>query len=143
MAEQARDPYSVLLKTNKLPMSLIRDGQGKTVNGIKQHAAKVAVEATPFKETFGPKANRKRVKLNVGSMEEMAGEAGKMLDTYEERKDQERLLSGAVGDEAVARGEDVREEDDGTVNTARESIFSKGQSKRIWTELYKVIDSSE
>ena len=144
MAERASDPYNVLLKTNKLPMSLIRDGQGNgRVNGIKEHAAKVAVESTPFRETFGPKANRKRVKLNVGSMEELAGEAGKMLDSYEEKKDQDRLLSGAVGDEAVARGEDVREEDNGTVNTARESIFSKGQSKRIWNELYKVIDSSE
>ena len=27
--------------------------------------------------------------------------------------------------------------------TAREPIFSKGQSKRIWNELYKVIDSSD
>src|SRR5438034_3137425 len=61
MAERSSDPYSVLLKTNKLPMSLIRDGQGK--NGLKQHAAKIAVEALPFKDTFGPKAQRKRVKL--------------------------------------------------------------------------------
>lgn len=35
MAERASDPYQVLLKSNKLPMSLVRDGQGK--NGIKQH----------------------------------------------------------------------------------------------------------
>jgi len=32
VAERASDPYQVLLKTNKLPMSLIRDGQP---NGLK------------------------------------------------------------------------------------------------------------
>ena len=26
---------------------------------------------------------------------------------------------------------------------ARECIFSKGQSKRLWNELYKVVDSSD
>ena len=29
------------------------------------------------------------------------------------------------------------------MTSAREPIFSKGQSKRIWNELYKVIDSSD
>ncbi|RMZ75957.1 hypothetical protein DV737_g5032, partial [Chaetothyriales sp. CBS 132003] len=71
--ERTRDPYSVLLKTNKLPMSLVRDSderEGEVVNGVRQHKAKIAVE----QESFG--------------------------DT-------------------------------------------KGQSKRIWNELYKVIDSSD
>ena len=45
VAERASDPYQVLLKTNKLPMSLIRDGQG--VNGLKQHEAKMAIETSP------------------------------------------------------------------------------------------------
>src|SRR5699024_852889 len=29
------------------------------------------------------------------------------------------------------------------LTTAREPVFNKGQSKRIWNELYKVIDSSD
>ena len=33
-------------------------------------------------------------------------------------------------------------EDDGR-QAARDSIFEKGQSKRIWGELYKVVDSSD
>ena len=33
--------------------------------------------------------------------------------------------------------------DDGTRDAARHSMFDKGQSKRIWGELYKVIDSSD
>ena len=31
----------------------------------------------------------------------------------------------------------------GITNAARDSIFEKGQSKRIWGELYKVVDSSD
>ena len=34
-------------------------------------------------------------------------------------------------------------EDDGFRNLARHTMFDKGQSKRIWGELYKVIDSSD
>ena len=138
MAEKASDPYQVLLKSNKLPMSLIRDGQGK--NGIKQHQAKIAVESAPFGDTFGPKAQRKRVKLTVGSVEDLAGETVKMHDHYLDRLEQAKLLSGTSGQEEQA-GEYATEEV--TLTTAREPIFSKGQSKRIWNELYKVIDSSD
>nr|KMM68875.1 nucleolar GTP-binding protein 2 [Coccidioides posadasii RMSCC 3488] len=135
VAERASDPYQVLLKTNKLPMSLIRDGQAP--NGLKQHEAKVAVEAAPFSDTFGPKAQRKRVKLSVGTLEELAGETEKMHDTYLERLEQAKLLSGTSGE----TGDNT--EQDGELTAAREPVFSKGQSKRIWNELYKVIDSSD
>ena len=138
MAERAADPYQVLLKTNKLPMSLIRDAQGK--NGLKQHQAKIAVESAPFGDTFGPKAQRKRVKLGVGSLEDLAGETVKMHDTYLDRLDQAKLLSGNSGQEEPV-GEAVVEKE--ILNSAKEPIFSKGQSKRIWNELYKVIDSSD
>ena len=138
VSERASDPYQVLLKTNKLPMSLIRDGQdGNSVNGLKQHQAKVAVEAAPFADTFGPKAQRKRVKLSAGTMEDLAGEADKMHDTYLDRLEQAKLLSGNSGE---TTGENVN---DKPLTTAREPVFSKGQSKRIWNELYKVIDSSD
>ncbi|KAI1932213.1 GTPase required for pre-60S ribosomal subunit nuclear export and maturation [Ophidiomyces ophidiicola] len=135
VAERASDPYQVLLKTNKLPMSLIRDGQAP--NGLKQHEAKVAVEAAPFSDTFGPKAQRKRVKLSVGTLEELAGETVKMHDTYVDRLEQAKLLSGTSGEV----GNDA--DQDGELASAREPVFSKGQSKRIWNELYKVIDSSD
>lgn len=137
MAERASDPYSVLLKTNKLPMTLIRDGQGK--NGLKEHAAKIAVEAAPFGDVFGPKAQRKRVKIGVSSLEDLADQSVKNHDTYLDRLEQANLLSGnsneAIGEAAIP--------DDGYVTSAREAIFNKGQSKRIWNELYKVIDSSD
>lgn len=140
MAERSSDPYSVLLKTNKLPMSLIRDSQTK--NGLKQHQAKVAVEASPFGDVFGPKAQRKRVKLGVSSLEDLAEDSLKSHDIYLDRLEQAQLLSGNSGADPEALGQ-AAVENDGQITTAREAIFSKGQSKRIWNELYKVIDSSD
>ena len=135
VAERAADPYQVLLKTNKLPMSLISDGNG--TNGLKQRQAKTAVEAAPFSDTFGPKAQRKRVKLSAGTIEDLAGETTKMYDTYLERLEQAKLLSGNSGEAAD------QADGGGELPSAREPVFSKGQSKRIWNELYKVIDSSD
>lgn len=141
VAETKNDPYSYLLKQNKLPMSLIKDNEN-TKNGIKQHQAKIAIETSPFADTFGPKAQRKRPKLAVASLEDFAGETDKMHDTYLDRLEQARLLSGTAGE-----GEQNIEANfplaDGQLNEAKEAIFSKGQSKRIWNELYKVIDSSD
>ncbi len=131
MAEKAKDPYQVLLKSNKLPMTLIRDG--KDTNGLKQHQAKMTLETAPFSGVFGPKAQRKRVKLDVANMDDLAGGLEKSMDTYEERLEQAKLLSGQSGNS----------EEDGSFAMAIEPVFDKGQSKRIWNELYKVIDSSD
>jgi nuclear GTP-binding protein len=139
MAERSSDPYSVLLKSNKLPMTLIRDGQGK--NGIKEHQAKMAVEAQPFSDVFGPKAQRKRVKIGASTIDDLVEHNSKSHDDYIERLEQAKLLSGTSGDaETVGEAAPV---DHGYVSSAKESIFNKGQSKRIWNELYKVIDSSD
>ncbi|RAL06016.1 putative GTPase NOG2 [Aspergillus ibericus CBS 121593] len=138
VAERASDPYQVLLKTNKLPMSLIRDDKG--VNGLKQHQAKMAIETNPFSDTFGPKAQRKRVKLGVASLEDLAGETAKMHNDYVEKSDHATHEDGTM----VVDGDDVAADDGSSAApTAREAVFSKGQSKRIWNELYKVIDSSD
>ncbi|KAJ4129375.1 GTPase required for pre-60S ribosomal subunit nuclear export and maturation [Fusarium equiseti] len=138
MDEKARDPYQVLLKSNKLPMSLIRDGKEKdTENGIKQHKAKITVETSPFSEVFGPKAQRKRVKLGVSSLDDLVGDTEKSMDTYRDRLEQQKLLSGASGDPETLGDADK------PLTMSIEPVFDKGQSKRIWNELYKVIDSSD
>ena len=131
------DPYSFLLKTNKLPLSLIQDPVGK--NGLKQHQAKVAVEASSFQDTFGPKAQRKRVKTAVGSLEDLAEEACKMHDAHQTKVELAQSASGTVQEEQVGEGMPEQE----ATAAAKEPIFSKGKSKRIWNELYKVIDASD
>ncbi|RKF63438.1 Nucleolar GTP-binding protein 2 [Erysiphe neolycopersici] len=139
MAERASDPYSVLLKSNKLPMSLITDTKSK--NGIKEHQAKMTIETSPFGEVFGPKSQRKRVKMSVSSLQDLVDNSFKSHDTYLDRLEQSRILQGHPDPEAEMTGEDIA--DDGCVKSAQESIFNKGKSKRIWNELYKVIDSSD
>lgn len=141
MEKNQADPYSYLLKQNKLPMSLIRDDKEKLKNGIRQHEAKMAIETRPYAEAFGPKSQRKRVKLGVSSLEDLAGQSGKMHDDYLDRRAQEDLLSGRTG-EAEREISDAQQPT-GQLTSAVEPIFSKGQSKRIWNELYKVIDSSD
>ncbi|KAL7796818.1 GTP-binding protein [Trichoderma ceciliae] len=133
MAEKAKDPYQVLLKSNKLPMSLIQDGGKDTTNGVKQHKAKMAIETSPFSGVFGPKAQRKRVTLGVSTVNDLADDTEKSMETYEERVEHNKLLSGSY-----SNGEETE-----ALTMAIEPVFDKGQSKRIWNELYKVIDSSD
>ena len=61
-----------------------------------------------------------------------------MHDTYQS-KTEDKLANGTSIVEQA--GEGIPEDE--TMATAKEPIFSKGQSKRIWNELYKVIDSSD
>lgn len=138
IAQKEKDPYTVLLKSNKLPLSLIRDGQDNRVNGLKQHQAKMTVETSPFSEVFGPKSSRKRVKLSVSNIDELADDSVKSLETYHEKLEEQRLLSGELGAaqaEANEAAGDMARDAEADVTTAVEPIFSKGQSKRIWNEL--------
>jgi nuclear GTP-binding protein len=134
MAEKASDPYSVLLKSNKLPMTLIRDGSDTP--GLKQHQAKMTIETSSFQQTFGPKAQRKRVKLGVSSLENLAEDTENSMNTYKERLEQARLLSGS-GEDTREGGENGADVSD-ALSLAIEPVFNKGQSRRIWNELYKV-----
>lgn len=151
VAQRQADPYSFLMRSNKLPMGLVAEKDGGGAGGARE--AKVRVQTAPFGETFGPKAKRKRVSLGVGGVEEMAGRSEGMLEDYRGKLEQTRLVSsgGGVGDNGgTGVGEeenlgDQRGLDDNTgeIATPRDPIFSKGQSRRIWNEAYKVIDSSD
>ncbi|KAK4447598.1 NUC091 domain-containing protein [Podospora aff. communis PSN243] len=141
IAEKDKDPYSVLLKSNKLPMSLIRDGPQ---DAMKKHEAKMTIESEPFSDTFGPKAQRKRPKVSFNSIDDLAANTEKSLETYHARVEEIKFLNGQSGSSATPELADgYVEEEDFSVSLAKEAIFSKGQSKRIWNELYKVIDSSD
>lgn len=54
---------------------------------------------------------------------------GNLADDFEQK----------YGDEAPGEGTEA----DGFRDLVRHTMFEKGQSKRIWGELYKVIDSSD
>ena len=132
MATKMNDPYAVILKEKKLPLSLVEDPDTKKRKGGKMaRASLTAVE--PFSATFGAKKTRKKPKLgNVDSYEALVANASKSAEKYEEK-------GGVRGDSAAMTadaGMDGR-------TAMRDPVFEKGQSKRIWGELYKVIDSSD
>uniref|UniRef100_A0A667ZRK9 Nucleolar GTP-binding protein 2 n=1 Tax=Myripristis murdjan TaxID=586833 RepID=A0A667ZRK9_9TELE len=120
MGAVQKDPYRVVMRQSKLPMSLLHDR-------VKAHNSKVHILDTEgFETTFGPKAQRKRPNLMVGDVKDLAERAQASAMSYSAAKDR-----------------DLVTEDTGVREEAREEIFKKGQSKRIWGELYKVVDSSD
>ncbi|XP_053310515.1 nucleolar GTP-binding protein 2 [Spea bombifrons] len=115
-----KDPYKVVMKQSKLPMSLLYDRS-------KPHMSKVHIlDTETFETTFGPKSQRKRPNIAAGDMCELLANAEASADSYDQQKDR-----------------DLVTEDTGVRDEAREEIYKKGQSKRIWGELYKVMDSSD
>ncbi|NXJ68139.1 NOG2 protein, partial [Rostratula benghalensis] len=115
-----KDPYRVVMKQRKLPMSLFHDR-------IKPHTSRVHIlDTETFETTFGPKAQRKRPNLSASDVQSLVENAEASSGAYDQGKDR-----------------DLVTEDTGVRDEAQEDIYRKGQSKRIWGELYKVIDSSD
>ncbi|PBL00294.1 NGP1NT-domain-containing protein [Armillaria gallica] len=128
LSSKKNDPYSVLLRRNKLPMALLDDAANPNLRK-RPHI----VETEPFKETFGPKAQRKRPRIDAGNFEELS-----------------KIGAAAVDEAAVAAGSDTVIEPLASSITEvqthadyNEPIYAKGTSRRIYGELYKVIDSSD
>ncbi|XP_032901382.1 nucleolar GTP-binding protein 2 [Amblyraja radiata] len=120
MGNVMKDPYRLILKQTKLPMSLLNDR-------VTPHNSKVHIlDTETFETTFGPKAQRKRPNLSVCDVHSLVEKAETSAKDYDLEKDRDLVV-----------------EDTGVRDEVREEIFKKGQSKRIWGELYKVIDSSD
>ncbi|ONK63982.1 uncharacterized protein A4U43_C07F20900 [Asparagus officinalis] len=113
--------YSVILRERKLPLSLLNDHLEK---------AKVHLLGNePFQDAFGPKMKRKRPKLLACHYESLIKKADGSQDAFEET-----LSTKPSGD---------GNEEYGFRDLARHTMFGKGQSRRIWGELFKVVDSSD
>lgn len=119
LANRMSSNYNVILKDRKLPMSLLNDYQ--------KQARVHLLDTEPFSDAFGPKTKRKRPTLLASDYESLVKRADGSQDVFEEKQ-------GATTSEG---GED------GFRDLVRHNMFEKGQSKRIWGELYKVIDSSD
>ncbi|XP_040989206.1 nuclear/nucleolar GTPase 2-like isoform X1 [Juglans microcarpa x Juglans regia] len=113
--------YNVILREKKLPLSLLNDRQKQT----RVHL----LDTEPFGDAFGPKAKRKRPKLLAADYESLVKKADGSQDAFEEKHAASASVEGT--------------EEDGLRDLVRHTMFEKGQSKRIWGELYKVIDSSD
>ncbi|ESR65156.1 nuclear/nucleolar GTPase 2 [Citrus sinensis] len=113
--------YNVILREKKLPFSLLNDHQ--------KQARVHLLDTEPFQDAFGPKGKRKRPKLLASDYESLVKRADGSQDAFEQKNDASTSAEGVEGD--------------GFRDLVRHTMFEKGQSKRIWGELYKVIDSSD
>jgi len=117
MENKTHDTYSLLLRKRKIPQSLIAPVDNK---------ANIISLQSSFSKTFGPKAQRKKPNLKVFTMEEYADSTTKLAEDYDQTTDINLLK--------------LNEKEKHTSET---KYMSAGQSKRIYSELYKVIDSSD
>ncbi|KAG1779602.1 NGP1NT-domain-containing protein [Suillus placidus] len=120
------DPYSVLLRRNKLPMALLDDASNPNTRK-RSHI----VETEPFSETFGPKAQRKKARIDVGTFEELSKLGMAAAEDAEQTANALELAQSFEVPEPQTHADYI------------EPIFAKGTSRRIYGELYKVIDSSD
>ncbi|KRX04411.1 P-loop containing nucleoside triphosphate hydrolase [Pseudocohnilembus persalinus] len=121
MAQRSHDPRQVLIKAKKLPLNLL-------VDPVKENKVRI-LDLQGYEETFGPKSRRKKVKLNTSSYEELVQEVDTKTETYK-ITDDSYLNKEALEQEKKEEGQ-------------KDKRMEAGQSKRIWDELYKVIDSSD
>lgn len=113
-----RNPYQVVMKPTNLPITLLNE---------KAKTARVhLLDTEGFDRTFGPKKQRKRVNLKFNDINALHRAVEENTEKYDENKDIDRVR-----------------EDTGVREGQRDWIFGAGMSKRIWNELYKVIDSSD
>ena len=122
MTVKAADPYSVVLRRQKIPMSLLKDSQ--------KVASMNLLETESFDTVFGGKQLRKRPKLldSLGDYEALMKSATDRAVTYDTNPSGDSNIEKAINWEV-----DIKKDD----------LFAKGQSKRIWAELYKVLDCSD
>lgn len=146
MAKAQADPFSVLLKQRRLPVGLLVDAHGEERALAGTQLGLLANE--PFEETFSKKRRQKRPKLAANSLEDLVARADKKSSEYDkevERREEEaeerakRAAQESAPDPTVKEGicyDDLKDAE-------QHHIFDKGQSKRIWGELHKVVDSSD
>lgn len=115
------DPYKVVMKPTQLPVTLL---QQKAANA-RVHL----LDTESFESVFGPKMIRKRPNLAIATYDELQKLAEEKEETYDKEKD--------------SKDYDLIREDTGIRDMQRDWVMAAGQSKRIWNELYKVIDSSD
>ncbi|XP_052888880.1 nucleolar GTP-binding protein 2 [Anopheles moucheti] len=118
MGKAVKDPYKVIMKPTNLPITLL--------NESARYQRVHLLDTESYDTTFGKKKLRKRPTLKVRDLEDLTKTAEESADKYDEANDH-----------------DIERDDGGVKDAVREYIFAAGQSKRIWNELHKVVDSAD
>mmetsp|Transcript_29710 Transcript_29710/g.65846 ORF Transcript_29710/g.65846 Transcript_29710/m.65846 type:complete len:588 (+) Transcript_29710:106-1869(+) len=123
MTTKEADPYSIVLRRKKIPMALLQESE--TTARVK------ILDTETYQSVFGSKMTRKRPKLSTtlsdyGALMATASQQAKVYDAEPSKDSNVEVV-----------------DEDGTVALRKDDLFAKGQSKRIWGELYKVLDCSD
>ncbi|KAF7256572.1 hypothetical protein EG68_06597 [Paragonimus skrjabini miyazakii] len=117
-AMKVQNPYEIILKQTKLPVSLLDEKRIKTKPPI--------LASEGYSHVFGKKAQRKRPTLPFEDLFALVHKAETTQQQYDAAQDKHRLR-----------------QDDGVRDLVKQPHFKAGQSKRLWNELFKVLDSSD
>ncbi|XP_070507443.1 nucleolar GTP-binding protein 2-like [Chironomus tepperi] len=118
MGKVMKDPYQVVMKPTNLPITLL--------NEHAKYQRVHLLDTQSFETTFGSKSLRKRPSLKAKDLEDLSKAAEEAVDKYSDDKDH-----------------DLIRDDGGIRQMPRDWVFAAGQSKRIWNELHKVVDSAD
>ncbi|KAF2899136.1 hypothetical protein ILUMI_07045 [Ignelater luminosus] len=118
MGAAMKNPYKVVMKATTLPITLL--------NEKAKNARVHLLDTESFDSVFGPKKSRKKPNIKVNGLEELVSSAEKSHEDYNQENDANLVR-----------------EDSGMRDLPRDWVMAAGQSKRIWNELYKVVDSSD
>ncbi|XP_018323980.1 nucleolar GTP-binding protein 2 [Agrilus planipennis] len=112
-----KNPYQVIMKPSNLPCTLL--------NEKAKYQRSHILDNESFESVFGPKVSRKRPNLKVSNgIEDLIQAAEERQEAYNKEKAQSQ-------------------EDDDMRTLPRDWVMGAGMSRRIWNELYKVLDSSD
>ena len=114
--EEKSNTYTITINSKKLPMSLLSNPGGNAKMNI--------LDIEPFKQTFGPRAQRKKPKLTEYS-----------LDSLKAKAEVGEVEYNLENDSNIVREEEAK--------LCKDKRLEAGQSRRIWEELYKVVDASD
>lgn len=118
MGKVMKDPYQVVMKPTNLPITLL--------NESAKYQRVHLLDTQSFENTFGPKNQRKRPSMKVKDLSDLTKAAEEASEKYSDEKDH-----------------DLIRDDGGVKAVPRDWVFAAGQSKRIWNELHKVVDSAD
>jgi len=119
MGNVAKDPFKVVMRKSHLPITLLQE----KAKYVRPHI----LETETFASVFGPKSTRKRPNIRgLEDLDQLRDSAESKTQSY-----------------SVENDRDIVRDDGGVKDEKGDHMFSKGQSRRIWNELYKVIDSAD
>ncbi|SPJ12621.1 GTPase, putative [Plasmodium sp. DRC-Itaito] len=124
LEETTHDPFSIVIKRSKIPVELLKDEKNAVT---KKYKNENFLRIEKYHDIYSKKKKRKKPKLNVGTLEEYAKCAEQKLSTYETKND----------NSLIEKRNEIEKK------FSKDQLLKIGQSKRIWAELYKVIDSSD